>query len=63
MDWLSFLFVLVIMGVALIFTLTVRNQILRNAERRREEQQQLEEGLRRQTVSRGNPRSVTRRSG
>lgn len=51
------------MGVALIFTLTVRNQILRNAERRREEQQQLEEGLRRQTVSRGNPRSVTRRSG
>ncbi len=61
MDWLTFLFVLIMLGAALILTLTVRSQILRNAERRREEQHQLEEEVRKQVALRGNPRSVTRR--
>lgn len=61
MDWLTFLFVFVILTVAFLLTMTVRSQILRNAERRRDEQHELEEGLRRQTAQRGNPRSATRR--
>jgi heme exporter protein D len=62
-DWLTFMFVLIIMVAAVTLTLTVRNQILRNVERRREDQHQLEEDLRKQTALRGNPRSVTRRPG
>jgi heme exporter protein D len=55
------MFVFIILVAAFTLTLTVRNQILRNAERKREEQHQLEEGLRKQAALRGNPRSVTRR--
>jgi hypothetical protein len=49
-------------GAAFILTMTVRGHILRNVERKREEQHQLEEELRRQVALQGNPRSATRRS-
>jgi heme exporter protein D len=61
LDLLTVIFVAVLVAAALILTLTVRGQILRNVERRRDERHQLEEDLRRQTTIRGNPRSATRR--
>jgi heme exporter protein D len=61
LDWLTIVFVFLMLGIAFTLTLTVRNQILRNAERRREEQHQLEGEIRRQAALRGNPRSATRR--
>lgn len=62
MDLLTFLFVALMFGAAFILTMTVRSHILRNAERRREQQHHLEEEMRRQVALQGNPRSATRRT-
>ena len=62
MDLLTFLFVALMMGAAFLLTMTVRSHILRNVERKREEQHHLEEELRRQAALQGNPRSATRRA-
>ena len=55
---LSFVGLLVVVGVLL--TLNVRGQIVRAAEERRQREQQLNEALRRQNALQGNPRSATR---
>ena len=62
MDLLTFLFVTVMLMVAFVLTMTVRTHILRNVERRREEQHQLEVEMRKQAAIQGNPRSATRRA-
>jgi hypothetical protein len=48
-------------GAAIILTLTVRSQILRNVERVNDAAQQLEDNDRRRTAHRTNSRSATRR--
>lgn len=62
MDLLTFLFVALMVASAFILTMTVRGHILRNVERKREEQHHLEEEMRRQAALAGNPRSATRRT-
>jgi hypothetical protein len=63
LDLLTFLFVALMVMAAFILTMTVRSHILRNVERRREDQHRFEEDLRRQAALQGNPRSATRRAG
>jgi heme exporter protein D len=60
LDFLTFLFVALMIAVAFVLTMTVRGYILRNVERKREEQHQLQEEVRRQAAIQGNPRSATR---
>jgi hypothetical protein len=62
LDELTIIFVALMLGVATVLTLTVRSQIKRNVERKREEQHQLEEASRRQAVARNNPGAAMRRS-
>ncbi|HEV2916049.1 MAG TPA: hypothetical protein VGX92_22405 [Pyrinomonadaceae bacterium] len=61
MDGLTLIFVGLMFGAAIILTLTVRSQILRNAERVRDEQSELEDKLRRRNAARSNPRPTVRR--
>ena len=60
-DWLTLTFVGLLIAIGFILTLTVRGQILRAAEAKREEQHELEDEIRKQNARRGNPRSATRR--
>ena len=61
MDGLTLIFVGLMFGAAIILTLTVRSQILRNVERVNDAAQQLEDNDRRRTAHRTNSRSATRR--
>jgi hypothetical protein len=61
MDTLTFGFVGVMFIAALLLTLNVRNHIQRQSDRRREQEEQLQEDIRRQSAIRGNTRSATRR--
>lgn len=60
-NWLTITFVGLLIAIGFILTMTVRGQILRAAEARREAQHELEDEIRRQHAQRGNPRSATRR--
>lgn len=61
MDWLTISFVGLLLAAGLLLTLTVRSQILRAVDAKREAQHEREEEIRRQQAHQGNPRSATRR--
>ena len=61
MDWLTISFVGLLLAAGLLLTLTVRSQILRAVDAKRDKQHENEEKIRRQHAQQGNPRSATRR--
>ena len=61
MDWLTLSFVGLLFAAGILLTLSVRHQILRAVDAKRDEQYEREEEIRRQNAHQGNPRSATRR--